>query len=773
MTSPTMSYADFFARLSRDGHRPYAYQQRVAEALWARQNVAVRAPTGCGKTKAVLAPFLFAREKIGAARLIYALPLRTLAQGVYQEAQDLRDRCGQACLKVTMQTGEQPDDPFFSLGDIIITTYDQLLSGMLCGPYGLADRLHNINAAAVAGALVVFDEFHLMEPQRAFLTAIACLHLFKDLTRSAWMTATATTPLMHQLRDALGVQEISPADEELTQISALSKVNRIVVKEGAPLNAKAILAHSNGRTIAVANQVARAQKLYQETIEEIKATGVNTPVILLHSRFFTPDRQEKLQAIKEHFGEGRRSPAILIATQVIEAGLNLTCDHLHTEICPMNALVQRAGRCARFPGENGAVHVHPHNGNARPYETPDLERAWAHLPDKPASLTPAKAAEWVESCHAHPDKDNVAEGWQTRKNTCLDRILRHVERQHHGGVSDLIRSGSDDVRVVIRNTPPDRSPAHYEGVSISRNMIQNMIRTLAAGIPNIGWHFTPEAVWEPIRSAHQVDQTYAICLKPEVVRYTNHVGVEIGCAGSMESPDRLPPPRPGHLWLRKETWFNHTESVIQHARARVAHEAQSGSLLAASYGYDCLDSLARSAALLHDIGKLQHQWQQWAENAQKSLDARYRHTALLAHTDFDGADPEAQKMAAQIRPSRPPHAMASAFYGAQMLQPAFQSLHAVETVACLTAVLSHHGGWLHSTLLPLHPKAIATVRELEPETHSLASTMPSNRAMREFAERIRDTIVVDFERWWPLASYLTRTLRLSDRLATEEANNDA
>lgn len=109
---------------------------------------------------------------------------------------------------VTLQTGEQPDDRFFDRGKIIVTTYDQLLSGLLDGPYGLSDRLHNINAAAVAGSLVVFDEFHLMEPQRAFLTAAACLYLFRDLCQSVWMTATATHPLEEVLRDALNTVSI-------------------------------------------------------------------------------------------------------------------------------------------------------------------------------------------------------------------------------------------------------------------------------------------------------------------------------------------------------------------------------------------------------------------------------------------------------------------------------------------------------------------------------------------------------------------------------------
>src|ERR1035441_5374748 len=172
------------------GRPPYPYQTKVAEALWSRRNVVLRAPTGSGKTLAVLAPFLLDRARTGARRLIYALPLRTLAQGIYETAKDLAPGW-----TVKLQTGEQPDDPFFTRGDIIVTTYDQVLSGLLCGPYGLPDKLRNINGAIAAGNLIVFNEFHLMQTNRAFLTAAACLRMFGRTVCSVWMTATATSPL--------------------------------------------------------------------------------------------------------------------------------------------------------------------------------------------------------------------------------------------------------------------------------------------------------------------------------------------------------------------------------------------------------------------------------------------------------------------------------------------------------------------------------------------------------------------------------------------------
>ncbi len=148
-------YRGFFAKLT--GRAPYDYQVEVGRLLAEGQHVILRAPTGAGKTWATLAPFLYLRDKGGPTRVIYALPLRTLAQGIYREARDRLREFGLDQELVTMQTGEQPDDEFLQRGAVIVTTYDQVLSGLLHGPYGLSDGLHNINAAAIAGALVVFE----------------------------------------------------------------------------------------------------------------------------------------------------------------------------------------------------------------------------------------------------------------------------------------------------------------------------------------------------------------------------------------------------------------------------------------------------------------------------------------------------------------------------------------------------------------------------------------------------------------------------------------
>ena len=105
----------------------------------------------------------------------------------------------------------------------------------------------------------------------------------------------------------------------------------------------------------------------------------NTPIRLLHARFFKQDRQSKESELQDLLGPRAKGPAILIATQVIEAGMDISCDHLHTELCPMNSLVQRAGRCARFPHETGIVHV---------YNLPDEPNSWLPYGNLAAKILP-------------------------------------------------------------------------------------------------------------------------------------------------------------------------------------------------------------------------------------------------------------------------------------------------------------------------------------------------------------------------------------------------
>jgi len=75
-------------------------------------------------------------------------------------------------------------------------------------------------------------------------------------------------------------------------------------------------------------------------------------VLLAHSRFTQDHRRLVENALQRYFGkQSSQEPAILVTTQVAEAGLNISASLVITELCPMDSLIQRAGRCQRFRPE--------------------------------------------------------------------------------------------------------------------------------------------------------------------------------------------------------------------------------------------------------------------------------------------------------------------------------------------------------------------------------------------------------------------------------------
>lgn len=794
------AYCEFFRRLN--GFGPYEYQVDLARRIIEGQNVVLRAPTGAGKTAAVVTPFLFNGWTPKPCRLIYVLPLRALVQSIHVAVQEKLGKLGLPQDLATIQTGEQPDDPFLDRGRVIVTTFDQLLSGLLGTPYGLSSKLHNVNGAAVAGALVVFDEFHLMEPTRAFLTAVAALAMFGPLCQSVWMTATATQPLVNVLEDGLGCQEAELPAEQMNSLPSVEMVRRELVYEREPLTAEYLLRHP-GRRIAIVNTVDRAQTLFQELVNRCREKTRDVPVLLLHSRFVRPDRQAKEKQLCELFGRAASGPAILVSTQAIEAGLDLTSDHLFTEECPVNSLVQRAGRCARFEGQSGVVHVHPLPDEPRswlPYGGPSgpdpaLERTNGLLRSLhgPIRLTPDLTVAWVQQVHGPDDEQSLRSGWRQRQTKILQQIAATAVLGRQEGVAHLIREADvDEVRVIVARAHnlPER-PGQREAVSVSRWQLVDLLKNNRAMV-GWWWDTSGEPAWSPL-TRDALRRAYIVCLEPKVARYTAEVGLELGKPGGFESPERPEPRRPGHPVLRAEEWVDHAKAVAAEAERRAHNDGVEGWLRERVFKRlgltaEELCGAIKCASLFHDLGKLQMGWQQWAEAAQRAKQVDYRPAAPLAHTDFDPDSPEHRRVETELRKvrglRRPPHAAVGAYLALplwmHMLAHVHPNTREVLISACAAAVVGHHGGWLPGDLgLGLQRLAPGWKEAVQGVSGLGQIDVPFVRLYkmgdrRGYLERcLSQTMHVDsMSRWWPLVAYLTRTLRLADQRATAEGGEN-
>ena len=107
--------------------------------------------------------------------------------------------------------------------------------------------------------------------------------------------------------------------------------------------------------------------------------------MLIHSRFRPPDRDKLLARLLADPGP---AGLVAVATQVVEAGVDVSAQVLVTDLAPWPSLVQRFGRCNRA-GEYAEAEIHwldpgedgIDDSQALPYEAAQLRSARQHLLD--------------------------------------------------------------------------------------------------------------------------------------------------------------------------------------------------------------------------------------------------------------------------------------------------------------------------------------------------------------------------------------------------------
>jgi CRISPR-associated endonuclease/helicase Cas3 len=108
------------------------------------------------------------------------------------------------------------------------------------------------------------------------------------------------------------------------------------------------------RTLIICNTVDRAMRTFERLRsrqDEGELCGVD--LVLMHSRFRPRDRERQVERLEAGRLTEHSAGQIVVATQVIEAGLDLSSGILWSEVAPLASLVQRLGRLNRA-GEFGS-----------------------------------------------------------------------------------------------------------------------------------------------------------------------------------------------------------------------------------------------------------------------------------------------------------------------------------------------------------------------------------------------------------------------------------
>lgn len=674
-------------------HTPYDFQVKAVMAQLEGRSVILRAPTGAGKTDVALAPSLLARslEIAFPRQMIYTVPMSVLATQFEQKTCEVLQKAREAGTwklpepKLAVQNGERPEDPRLE-SDLVFTTIDQALASYLNIPCGLPGRFGNLNAGAIATAHLIADEFHLFDPGAALPTTIDMLRTFAGAAPFLLMTATCSDALFAFLASELKAAVVEPTAGELQDMRSQKKT-RVFEQAGAPLTATAVLARHHRLSIVVCNTVERAQDLYAEVSSRAPA-GVE--VRLLHSRFLRADRRKVENWCRRTFAEGAESTtekgAILIATQVIEVGLDISCDVLHTELAPASSIVQRAGRCARFPGEDGRVIVYelPERSDGSPNYAPYLDEpirsvtiatgpALETLCGGPVSYTDELM--FVERAHGDTDADlcdSIGSGRQMRHKAVLETI-RFVDRSR---ASELIRESDSRTLLVLSEPESCGNPYNREGFGFQTGSlvgrVASLFRNPASGVPwRIKVPVEREDVqewgevsyrWEELTDANRLRGFSLAAVNPALVHYDENSGFRFRPGAACESPV-IPSTgqERGSARYHLTPYADHILGLVRAYEAKQDRLGIATILIARACHIDpeTVDRLVRASLALHDAGKLADGWVRWAtawEQRLGKLAVGEPLAALVSHTDYDGASRRDRDLQRLIKPGRPPHA---------------------------------------------------------------------------------------------------------------------
>ncbi len=487
---PTCDYSTFFSTAIGSDLQPYGYQSRLAELPCESRLISV--PTGLGKTAAVVLAWLWNRHckaalTLGVAdsswprRLVYCLPMRTLVEQTASEARKWLENLVAAGLlqhrpqvRILMGGEEAGEwDIYPEREAILIGTQDMLLSRALNRGYGMSRYRWPMHFGLLNNdSLWVLDETQLMGVAVETSAQLDGLRKsdewsFSGVGATWWMSATLDAcrlgtvdhsepsggwpmiALEEHERNVGGVRMRYEAPKPLSKASvALSSVEK--KNYARQIAALVKERHQPGSlTLVVVNRVSRAQEIYA-ALQDRRLQLNPDCLALIHSRFRPEDRDRHTAIL---LGSGDR---IVVATQAVEAGVDVSARLLVTELAPWSSLVQRFGRCNRAGCEADAevlwIDVQAKDDKddvCLPYANDDLGKARAALEQLPdGSSKSLEAASVPEPIVIRPvlRRRDLIDLFDTTPDLCGQDL----------DISRYIRDGEDtDVQFLWRHVDTD------------------------------------------------------------------------------------------------------------------------------------------------------------------------------------------------------------------------------------------------------------------------------------------------------------------------------
>lgn len=639
----------------RPASRPHPWQQQLA-AVDSCVDRLIRIPTGMGKTLGVLLAWSYHRlhrqDPRWPRRLVWCLPMRTLVDQTASEAKGVIAKLGFAnSVDVHRLMGGMDETRWYAEPErpaVLIGTQDMLLSRALNRGYAMGRAAWPRAFGMLnSDALWIMDEIQLMGVGLTTSAQIQAFwkddrdkwYGFGELPRATWwMSATLQPDWLRSPETEKelpewksGLLTVAPGDRvgALWEADKPLKLASVAVTDWAAAVIDAHRRHDadpqcGRQTLVVVNRVSQAKDLFAAIEKGLKSDACRPELRLVHSRFRPHDRAEWAAQFLSRKTLGPAIDRIIVATQVVEAGVDISASCLITELAPWPSLVQRFGRAARYGGKADVIVLDPSpidDKQAAPYSLAELSSAREAL----SQLSSANigALEVFETTLRASDPDMLDRLYPFEP---LHVLMRHEFDELFDTSPDLsgadldvsrfIREGEDqrDLQVFWRRwdgwrpsptVQPFRDELCAVGIGEARGWVAKISKAARGKV--WAWDYVA-GVWQDCR-ADSLRPGIVLLVAEEVGGYDPLLGftgerpkkeaIALDLSSQRESQRSVPPD------LRDGSdGASESESIYKTIATHSYEAAQCGISLAESLGLnDSLSYLIGLALRLHDWGK--------------------------------------------------------------------------------------------------------------------------------------------------------------------------
>lgn len=345
-----------------------AFQQKAKNA---KDHLIVSVPTGQGKTECGL---LWALNNHNTEKIIYLLPTMVTSNKIYQRCIEYfgKDNVGLShgtagyFLKREDEWDDQAKFRTMILNSktfmkpVTVATIDQLLYAFLNWRHWAMIRANAMNAR------VIIDEIHAFDPYTLALITKMIEWLKNTGAKLTIMSATMPEPLKQLLCKHLpDVKMIEDPQYDKLSRNILTFVRKPIDKMLTTILTKF---RAGKKVLVVCNRISDCQRIYKQISKKLRD---RKDLMILHSELILKDRNEREDYLDKINGE---APFLLVATQVVEVSLDIDFDCMVTQIAPIEALIQRAGRVNRYGSKKDTEIIICEDMGNKPYDIDTIEK---------------------------------------------------------------------------------------------------------------------------------------------------------------------------------------------------------------------------------------------------------------------------------------------------------------------------------------------------------------------------------------------------------------